>query len=509
MPIFGRNLGKNTLAWYAWTKTDTRPKNVPAYPSGTYRNQGWKSWTDWLGTRNRKGGYRPFEEAREFARNLSFKNEDEWVTWAKSDARPEDIPAYPDAGYKDKGWLGWGDWLGTGRVATHQRVYLPFEEARARVHRLDLKGKDEWTEWAKSDERPENIPANPPGTYKDKGWAGWADWLGVYNRWTHNAVLSFLHSIQPVLPNLLPAELYAIMRQNGMMAAASNIGNSNTKLIKSIKLLCSSANPGSDFEEIIAEIQESDASADASEPNSDDALNSSVVLGEQDSKEALPLLRSIPGLKAVDLLTEAGIVSDEETIEFLVANRVGGLWQAVLNNDSAFNLDRLRAEQGGVYFNAIRSRFLGQYESASNLPIPAGYDFRVEGVVTDPNLMQRLTAYRVLTERRLGNWSGVGAGKTLSAILSSRVVDARLTVIIAFNSTIEPWSRVIKSVFPDSAVLLKERGTIKVDRTKHTYLILNFETFQQPDAAAMVRRLVEQHQIDLIVLDEIHSAHPK
>ncbi len=119
--------------------------------------------------------------------------------------------------------------------------------------------------------------------------------------------------------------------------------------------------------------------------------------------------------------------------------------------------------------------------------------------------MQRLTAYRVLSERRLGNWSGVGAGKTLSAILASRVINAHLTVVVAFNSTIVPWAKRIKETYPDSAVLVKERGDVRLDRMKHTYLVLNFETFQQPDSAAMVRRLVEKHQIDFVVLDEIQS----
>jgi hypothetical protein len=84
-------------------------------------------------------------------------------------------------------------------------------------------------------------------------------------------------------------------------------------------------------------------------------------------------------------------------------------------------------------------------------------------------------------------------------------VDARLTVVVAFNSTVEPWARRIKEAFPDSVVHIKERGDIRVDSTKHTYLILNFETFQQPDSAAMVRRLVEKHRIDFVALDEIQS----
>lgn len=64
--------------------------------------------------------------------------------------------------------------------------------------------------------------------------------------------------------------------------------------------------------------------------------------------------------------------------------------------------------------------------------------------------------------------------------------------------------RIIET-YPDSVVHVKERGDLQVDRARHTYLVLNFETFQQPDSAAMVRHLVAQHSIDFVVLDEIQS----
>ena len=54
--------------------------------------------------------------------------------------------------------------------------------------------------------------------------------------------------------------------------------------------------------------------------------------------------------------------------------------------------------------------FFQQYDGAQSLAIPTGYDFRVEGKLAQPNLMQRLAAYRILSEKRV-NWSGVGAGQ--------------------------------------------------------------------------------------------------
>jgi len=57
--------------------------------------------------------------------------------------------------------------------------------------------------------------------------------------------------------------------------------------------------------------------------------------------------------------------------------------------------------------------------------------------------MQRLTTYRILKERRISNWSGVGAGKTISAIFASRVINAKFMSIIAYTNTIERWAKAI------------------------------------------------------------------
>ncbi len=495
---------KGQAEWRLWAKTSARPNDIPTSPDSVYQDKGWANWGDWLGTRNRKGGHLTFAEARTFVHNLRLKSKDEWAEWSQTDLRPADIPATPSSVYRGKDWTGWGDWLGTGTIASFNKIYLPFEEARAFVRDLKLKTTDEWRDWTKTPAKPDGIPANPYSVYQDTGWSGWGDWLGIFNLWNMNAALSFLYSVKPVLRDLQPAELYAIMRQNGMIASLQRVAKSSI-LIKSIRDLCASPTPEADFEELTAKIEKQNAALENEESSSEEESTPEIIPSSEETKEELPALRSLAALKAVDMLVEAGITSDEETIEFLIANRVSGLWQAALNHELAFDLDALRAERGGICFDTIRSRFLTQHDGASNLAIPAGYDFRVDGQLADPNLMQRLTAYRVLTERRLGNWSGVGAGKTLSAILASRVIDARLSIIVAFNSTVVPWSKRIIETYPDSDVLIKERGNLRIDAARHTYLILNFETFQQPDSVAMVQRLVDKHKIDFVVLDEIQS----
>jgi hypothetical protein len=76
---------------------------------------------DWLGTgtvANFLKVYRPFEEARKYARSLKLKNVKEWYSFCKGKlpkkgTLSEDIPAYPNQTYKNKGWINWPDWLGT------------------------------------------------------------------------------------------------------------------------------------------------------------------------------------------------------------------------------------------------------------------------------------------------------------------------------------------------------------------------------------------------------------
>lgn len=123
--------------------------------------------------------WRSFEEARSFARLLGLKREKEWRAWARSDKRPQDIPAYPDYVYRNSGWQGMGDWLATGRVANQHRQWRSFEAAREYARSLGLTSQASWQRHCKSGEKPGDIPSNPSDAYKNSGWINWGDWLGT------------------------------------------------------------------------------------------------------------------------------------------------------------------------------------------------------------------------------------------------------------------------------------------------------------------------------------------
>ena len=122
--------------------------------------------------------------------------------------------------------------------------------------------------------------------------------------------------------------------------------------------------------------------------------------------------------------------------------------------------------------------------------------------------MQRRVAVCVRAQRRFGNWSGMGAGKTLSAILSTRVIDAGLTVICCPNAVVDNWAGEIVKTFPLAEVQTKTWEPTWRDPMGKAprYLVLNFEQFQLANSEANLVAFVEKNVIDFIVIDEIHYA---
>jgi len=122
--------------------------------------------------------FRPFEDARKFVRSLKFKNRKQWTKYYKSGKKPLDIPAAPDRTYKNNGWISMGDFLGTGYIAPQSRKFRPFEDARDFVRKLGLKNFEAWTKYYKSGKKPDDIPSLPQRTYKEE-FVSIGDWLGT------------------------------------------------------------------------------------------------------------------------------------------------------------------------------------------------------------------------------------------------------------------------------------------------------------------------------------------
>jgi hypothetical protein len=196
---------------------------------------------------------------------------------------------------------------------------------------------------------------------------------------------------------------------------------------------------------------------------------------------------------------------DLETVNFFINKELNAIWQMVLTGKGADILKDLSSvKRLGKNREMLKNRFMAEYSMVSNIPVPQGYDFRINNELVKPSLMQNLICHRLATKKRYGNWSGTGAGKTLSAILASRYIDAKVSIIIAYNSTLKGWESAIMKTFPDSNVIMNDK-VLGFDTSKHNYLIFNYEKFQQDLYGNYILELTETGLIDLIVLDEIQS----
>ena len=178
--LFARNLGLSSRTeWRSSCLSAERPIDIPTNPNIAYRSR-WKGWGDWLGTGNTKNSFLPFEDARPIAQGLGLGSQAEYYAAGRLGVLPPGLPKDPRAAYLFSGWRSWSDWLGTARQSTLEKrqTRRPFPELVNFVRSLGLRSKGDWFRWAKSGRRPEDIPANPADAYKGEGWQTWPHFLG-------------------------------------------------------------------------------------------------------------------------------------------------------------------------------------------------------------------------------------------------------------------------------------------------------------------------------------------
>jgi superfamily II DNA or RNA helicase len=524
---FVQRLGfKNAREWRVYSRSGQRPDDIPSEPNQVYDSK-FKGYGDWLGTGfvdTRERRYRSFTEAREFVQKLGLKNAREWEAYSKTDEKPNDIPQDPRQVYGSD-FEGYGDWLGTGFVHRKNRKYRLFAKVREFVRRLNLKNESEWLDYCRAEKKPTDIPQDPRKIYRSE-FKSMGDWLGAINKWNKNALLAFLSDLRPRLPYLEESELYTILQQGGALPALDTaLGKgSPMQVLKDLKY-----NAGRRLEQAIRGISEGEIAAyvddgivdegvaergnpatlfhrDIFESEAGESANLGVhpVVDETPltvTEKGLPRLATKEGLRLIDSLAGLPYGLDDDAAEYLVANRVSALWERYISEGRGI-VDELLVGDGGRWFTEIKTRFLSEVEGVENLVVPKGWSFAVNGRRTLPNAMQQRTAWAVREKRRVGNWSGVGAGKTLSAVLASRVIGAYSTLIVTNNATVEGWRRQIKQAYPDSVVHTHVDDSLTLDRDHHNYIVLNYEKFQTSGRDHLVHLLLGL-RIDFIVFDEV------
>ena len=515
---FARSLHlKGIKEWKEYVKSGKKPVDIPVNSDRSYKNEGWISWTDFLNTNyisTAKRQYLSFEQAREFARSLHLKGIKEWKEYVKSGKLPHDIPANAEQKYKNEGWTTWGDFLNTGNIAKKNRKFLPFVEAREFVHSKGFKNVDEWEKYSASGERPDDIPAIPARVY-EKEWIDWPDWFGYADSdWSIRRIKELLKGLidSGIIYQMSEVRLYSILNSRGLLNLHQN--NRHSQLFKD---LIEGRNDPKKMQELKDYVN-----SDSEEPPVFSSSIEEEVKTAETTEELAELANGIDALEYGDIKTpeqvfkEAeqlqSICVDEEKMQFQVACSVQDLWKAAFQGENLWKAGRIyeddtvqkiKAEglNGNKFHDAVLKQFLTEHEQVQQIrrKLPKGYEFP-----DNPTRMQLYVANKVKRNPAFGNFSTTGTGKTLSAILASRVIDAKMTVIVCPNDVVEQWEQKIVQAFPDIVVITgKQAFDEKRDEKKQKYLVLNYDKFSQDYSDNEVLKLTKQ-KIDLLILDEVH-----
>ena len=341
---------------------------------------------------------------------------------------------------------------------------------------------------------------------KQGQWKGWADFLGYVGNgnhlWTKQALIAYLEQARKFIHVCSIPQLLTIIESNGLFnfinkeqlkKLQATVPDSEERehvtdeIIKTLTNNVEEQNENSEIQEELCDSEVDDMF------DSNDNTESDI-----DSTEA-----HIKALKELenDVITAS---LDDERVQFLVSDSINNLWYDTLDG----KIDISKIENLALTKSlptTIKDVFLKEYKAVNDIELPEGWSYSHE-----PLLMQKLISYKLKMNKRFGNWSGAGAGKTIGAILAGAHVGANNTLIITFNSTIgsedkRGWTKEIRDAFPKAKIHTKINKNVKFDDTKKNYLILNYETFQQKGAANYVIDLLQRNKFDYIVLDEVHS----
>ena len=154
---FAQSLGLvNSVDWEKWASTEVRPSDIPFDPSAVYRGKGWAGWRDFLNSeeaRPTSWDFRPFEEARAYARQLGLRTENRVGNLgevARQAGRCAGRTRLPSTVIRDG--------LALGRLAcgTNSRRGEGWRRipglAREFARGLALSSSKEWAEWAQDRE---------------------------------------------------------------------------------------------------------------------------------------------------------------------------------------------------------------------------------------------------------------------------------------------------------------------------------------------------------------------
>lgn len=247
--------------------------------------------------------------------------------------------------------------------------------------------------------------------------------------------------------------------------------------------------------------------------------NSLTNITESDNAKIDPhILSKLPEINTTQILNaldKAGAFvnssnSDESRVRFLKSKAKAKLWDACFNDEESISHElRILHRPDNSYSNEVLQSFLEEYDSAKRLAIPSSYEFRDGmGKLVELKLMQKLVALRVLRNKQLLNLSGTGTGKTLSAILSAQICEAKRIIISCPNNVVSSWQRALKAAYPSCKMVIAGDTAWICPKFKDSdtiAYITNHEKFRE-SLYDKCGNFTADFNPDFIIIDEIHQS---
>lgn len=171
---------QNIMTCDQWTERCAAglPEGVPTDPGAVYGGE-FVGWREFLGVQLSRDGRKLFwsyERARDWARSAGVKSGRQWRGMATNGALPVGVAAQPYKVYMER-FLNWGEFLGTGHVASKDKVFVTYQQAMDWAKENGLTSQLKWKAFHKTT-KPQNIPLNPQRVYKNQ-FKTWGEFLGT------------------------------------------------------------------------------------------------------------------------------------------------------------------------------------------------------------------------------------------------------------------------------------------------------------------------------------------
>lgn len=243
--------------------------------------------------------------------------------------------------------------------------------------------------------------------------------------------------------------------------------------------------------------------------------------GDQSPEEVdlpdLALMDPTDQLRFLD--SEIFACADQEAVDALVAMGQQQLWSKAYLGDEheRKTVEACRSYDPKRPWSArMQKEFLRLHAAATTTALPSGYDYKVNGEVVQPRLMQRHAAALAKEKRRLLLLADMGTGKSLAAQLAVMNDDAKRILIIPLNACTDQWVEDFQSQWRGVEVAVVQ-GRTDGDRCDGKKP-LKLPVITRPDATQAwilseslmahvtdrdIHSLLQRLQPDAVIVDEV------